>query len=232
MAPDDTDLGPTPARRATAPGLPRRDPPALEPAPGARRVRALRRSGGRHPVVARAVPRARPRARPAPAARAGAHGRRSSGRRTTAPPSPSPAATARRRSCCTSSPTGRSASTPDCRTTGARSPGSCSTRSVSSAVPTGARCWRRRTANTASTWRGPRGRGPTAASTTAGTSGCASAKAASSRCRRPSTARCTSCPGCSMGMSGVASVLRFVDAGRRTSRAWTTKAVWSVRDVD
>ena len=140
MATDDTDPGADAraTRNAAASTSPRR--PCLEPAPRARRVRALRRPGGRHAVVARAVPRARPRRRAAAAARATAHGRRSSARRTTAPPSRSRAATARRASCCTSSRTGRSASTPDSRTTAARSPACCSTRPTSSAAPTAATC--------------------------------------------------------------------------------------------
>ena len=111
-------------------------------------------------LVARAVSRARSRPRAAPPARQ----RRASGllprRGRPAPRSRCRAGTAPRPSCCTSSRTGRSASTPASPITAARSPACCSTRSASSAVPTTPRCSRRRTGARACTSARPPRRGP------------------------------------------------------------------------
>ena len=59
--PMDFDPRPPAPRRATTPRVPGRDAPAVEPAPRSRRLRAVRRPGRRHLVVARALSRTRPR---------------------------------------------------------------------------------------------------------------------------------------------------------------------------
>ena len=92
--------------------------------------------------------------------RATAPARRSTAKRTTARRSPSRVATAPRQWCCTSSRTGRSASTPGSPTTDAPSLGCCSTRSASSAAPNTPPCSRRRTRSTACTSPARPGVGP------------------------------------------------------------------------
>ena len=98
------------SRRAAPARVPRRDTAAVEPASRPRRVRAVRRPRRRHAVVGAALPRPPPRRGAAPAPRQRrAPGLLPRGARP-GPPSRCRAGTAPRASCCTSSCTGRSAS--------------------------------------------------------------------------------------------------------------------------
>ncbi len=155
-----------PARLAALARLPRRDADAVEPTPGPRRLRHVRRPRRRHAVVAGPVPRALDRPRPAPPARQRrapgvlptGRGRRARNRRSRCP-----AGTAPRESCSTSSCTGRCGTSTTSRTTAARSPACCSTSPRSSSGPSARRSSRPPTAPSASTSadrprRGPDGR--------------------------------------------------------------------------
>ena len=194
-------------------------PAAGEPPSRARRLRRLRRPGGR----------ARCGGRPAsptaglgrvPGFRPG-HGARQAffaSRRRRARRSRSPAATAPRASCSTSSShwalaDARSTS----RRTAARSPACCSTPPTSSCGAERAeRARRRRTAEHECTSAGRRGSGPTAGCTTAGTSGCASGRARPwPSCTRRVTAVRSRRPACYEGYERGASTLR-VRVARRT----------------